>query len=283
MLALRRLGPGCEGHPLWDHGILWRVRLRHSLSSNKEGHGDGALQLYGRSRRGPTDRRLAPGQEGNLYGTTNEGGASGCFGLGCGTVFELTPAGAETVLHAFAGGADGENPVAALVRDAKSNLYGTTGQGGARCRGTIFEINPAETETTLFNFTYPDGSGPGLNPFGSELGNFYGTTSGGGAFGYGIVFEITKKGTEKLLYSFSGAADGFAPCGGAIRDAKGYLYGTAFEGAGVDCNDDGCGTVFGPTPAGEFKVLHTFTGRSDGGNAAAGLVMDRQGILYSTT
>jgi uncharacterized repeat protein (TIGR03803 family) len=152
----------------------------------------------------------------------------------------VTPAGAEIVLHAFAGGADGENRAAALVRDTKGNLYGTTGQGGAQCCGTIFEITPSGTETTLFNFNYADGSGTGPNRLVRSAGDFYRTTSGGGEFGNGTVFQITKKGTEKLLFSFNGATDGFAPYGGVIRYAKGNLYGTTFEGAGVDCNDNGC-------------------------------------------
>ncbi|MGO4885857.1 MAG: choice-of-anchor tandem repeat GloVer-containing protein [Bryobacteraceae bacterium] len=39
---------------------------------------------------------------GNFYGTTAGGGA-----WGPGTVFKLSPAGTETVLYSFTGGADG--------------------------------------------------------------------------------------------------------------------------------------------------------------------------------
>jgi uncharacterized repeat protein (TIGR03803 family) len=138
--------------------------------------------------------------------------------------------------------------------------------------------------TTLVSFDYTDGSGPGPNRLvRDDEGNFYGTTSVGGASGDGAVFELTKAGAEIVLYSFTGAADGFAPYGGVIRDAKGNLFGTAFQGAGVDCNDDGCGTVFELSAAGKFKVLHTFTGGADGGNPAGGLVMDKEGNLFGTT
>ncbi|MFZ0684142.1 MAG: choice-of-anchor tandem repeat GloVer-containing protein [Terriglobales bacterium] len=220
--------------------------------------------------------------EGNLYGTTNVGGILGSYC--CGTVFEVAPSGSETVLHAFAGGADGEYPVAALVRDAKGNLYSTTGQNGAYCCGTVFELTPSDTENILFNFNYTDGTGPGPNRLVRDAkGNLYGTTSGGGASGNGTVFELTKEGTETVLYSFTGAADGFAPYGGAIRDAKGNLYGTTFQGAGQGCNTDGCGTIYELTAAGKFTVLYTFTGGLDGGNPAGGLVMDEQGNLYGTT
>src|SRR5690348_13673708 len=51
---------------------------------------------------------------GNLYGTTNQGGALPCSSnaaFGCGTVFKLDPAGNETVLHTFTGSpGDGANP-----------------------------------------------------------------------------------------------------------------------------------------------------------------------------
>jgi uncharacterized repeat protein (TIGR03803 family) len=60
---------------------------------------------------------------GNLYGTTNRGGA-GC-GWGCGTVFQLDTSGTVTVLHSF-NGSDGEAPYAGLTADAAGNLYGTT-------------------------------------------------------------------------------------------------------------------------------------------------------------
>jgi uncharacterized repeat protein (TIGR03803 family) len=82
---------------------------------------------------------------GNLYGTAVDG-SGGCFfgGQGCGTVFKLGPTGSETTLYSF-GGADGGDPVAALVQDAAGNLYGTTVNGGASgfCRygcGTVFKL-----------------------------------------------------------------------------------------------------------------------------------------------
>jgi uncharacterized repeat protein (TIGR03803 family) len=76
--------------------------------------------------------------QGNLYGTTFGGGT-----LSKGTVFKLTPAGTETVLHSFtAGTTDGTQPYAGLVRDGQGNLYGTTHAGGAHGKGTVFKITP---------------------------------------------------------------------------------------------------------------------------------------------
>jgi uncharacterized repeat protein (TIGR03803 family) len=71
---------------------------------------------------------------GNLYGTTDAGGA-----YGAGTVFKVGPGGKESVLYSFTGGTDGEQPRAALGRDSAGNLYGTTYRGGAGY-GVIFKI-----------------------------------------------------------------------------------------------------------------------------------------------
>jgi len=80
---------------------------------------------------------------GNLYGTTALGGTStNCF-QGCGTVFELTPAGGgswtESVLHSF-DGSDGSTPYLNVVFDAAGNLYGVTFAGGVYGNGTVFEV-----------------------------------------------------------------------------------------------------------------------------------------------
>lgn len=87
--------------------------------------------------------------QGNLYGTTNGGGAYGsdCNYPGCGTVFELTPGSGgtwtETVLHSFNNsGGDGYQPYGNLVMDTAGNLYGTTSSGGAYGYGTVFEVTP---------------------------------------------------------------------------------------------------------------------------------------------
>jgi len=73
---------------------------------------------------------------GELYGTTVEGGGSGYYG----TVFSLDPStGAETVLHSFGSGADGEFPYGGVI-NVKHTLYGTTFGGGASGAGTVFAL-----------------------------------------------------------------------------------------------------------------------------------------------
>jgi uncharacterized repeat protein (TIGR03803 family) len=80
---------------------------------------------------------LVQDAQGNLYGTTYYGGASGA-----GTVFELDSTGNETVLYSFTGGSDGGNPHGGVVLDPSGNLYGTTTAGGNYDVGTVFKLVP---------------------------------------------------------------------------------------------------------------------------------------------
>jgi uncharacterized repeat protein (TIGR03803 family) len=190
---------------------------------------------------------------GMLYGTTSGGGANcGSIG-GCGTVFTITPSGAETVLYSFKGGeADGKNPMQAPLLDVNGTLYGTTRYGGTRNRGTVFSITTAGEERVLHNF---GGSGDGVLPYGGLLdvnGTLYGTTSNGGSVscgvrygdvhGCGTVFEITTSGEETVLHSFGDSKDGKYPYAGLIY-VDGTVYGTATAGGAKDA-----GTVFALTP-----------------------------------
>jgi len=125
---------------------------------------------------------------GNLYGTTQQGGASGL-----GTVFKVDKNGNATVLHSFAGGtADGELPfLSGLLRDAKGNLYGVTSEGGAHSFGMVYKLDSTGKETVLHSFTGKDGKIPYGDLILGKTGNLYGTTYGGGAYGGGVVFRIT--------------------------------------------------------------------------------------------
>lgn len=81
---------------------------------------------------------------GNLFGTTIDGG-KGCKPGGCGTVFELTPDGTETVLYEFSQKKGGFYTNATPVADKKGNLYGTATWGGLQsCSegcGTVFKLS----------------------------------------------------------------------------------------------------------------------------------------------
>jgi len=235
---------------------------------------------------------------GNLYGTTTYGGNvnlsyCGSSGYsGCGTVFKLDTNGKETVLHNFAG-ADGANPNASVIMDARGSLYGTTefggrlqdctGNGSEGC-GVVFKLR-GNKETVLYPFcsvgSCEDGAEPLAGLVMDRKGTLYGTAYLGGSPGYGVVFKLA--GTkETVLHAFTGFPDGAYPIGGLIIDGNGNLYGTASEGGRRNLNCEGCGTVF-KLAGRKMTVLHAFKGTPDGDRPAAELFMDINGNLYGTT
>ncbi|MFZ0805785.1 MAG: choice-of-anchor tandem repeat GloVer-containing protein, partial [Candidatus Sulfotelmatobacter sp.] len=138
---------------------------------------------------------LVQGSDGNLYGTTAEGGANGY-----GTVFKLTTAGKLTTLHSFASYPDGAYPEAAPIQGTDGNFYGTTPNGGTNgVAGTVFQITPSGALTTLYDFcaktNCADGTGPFEGLMQATNGKFYGTAFGGGAStncigGCGTAFSL---------------------------------------------------------------------------------------------
>jgi uncharacterized repeat protein (TIGR03803 family) len=92
---------------------------------------------------------LIPDGKGGFYGTTGGGGSTGCGGSGCGTVFDVTPGGSESVVYAFAGQPDGQGPQSTLLISKSGNIFGTTDSGGTYNDGTIFELASGGGETML--------------------------------------------------------------------------------------------------------------------------------------
>jgi uncharacterized repeat protein (TIGR03803 family) len=265
---------------------------------------------------------LIQANDGDLYGTTTWGGSGGhnCNNTvaGCGAAFKITLDGTLTPLHSFcsaSGCPDGAYPWGALVQGADGNFYGTTNRGGANWRdlGTVFEMTPAGTVTTLYSFGarggFADGSTPVAGLVQAEDGNLYGTTGEGGSGahcpvlgGCGTIFRITPNGTLTTLYNFcsqSGCTDGAIPQGALMQGVDGSLYGaTLFGGSGEYCPADPnpggwstCGTIFRITPGGAFATLYNFCSQSGcadgsfpGGNPSGGpLVEGADGTIYGTT
>jgi uncharacterized repeat protein (TIGR03803 family) len=204
---------------------------------------------------------LVQATNGDLYGTTFEGGANNG-----GTVFKITPGGTLTTLYNFcaqSGCTDGVQPDAGLVLAANGDFYGTTWAGGANSSasvagGTVFKITPSGTLTTLYSFcsrsACSDGEYPYVGLVQATNGDFYGTTPSGGANCLypcgGTLFKITPGGTLTTLYSFcsqSGCTDGESPVAGLVQATDGDFYGTTAGGGAGHCSegsDPGCGTVF---------------------------------------
>jgi uncharacterized repeat protein (TIGR03803 family) len=139
---------------------------------------------------------------GNLYGTTLNGGAhsgeivNGNTNNG-GTVFKISPAGVYSVLYAFSGAVDGQQPYAGLLLDSAGNLYGATSAGGGTgCSsigcGTVFKISASGAFSVLYAFdsNLSVGQSPWAGLVIDGEGNIYGTTSGDGARVGGTVFKI---------------------------------------------------------------------------------------------
>jgi uncharacterized repeat protein (TIGR03803 family) len=199
-------------------------------------------------------------------------------------------------LDRFSGGVDGSTPYAnaGLIFDASGNLYGTTSLGGTHMGGTAFELAPdgkgGWQESVLYSFCSVTNCADGTDVLGGVIfdtsGNLYGTTYGGGAANAGTVFKLTRQSagnwTENVIYSFTGKSDGRHPFAGLVFDSSGNLYSTTGFGG-----NHAMGTVFRltPHPDGSWteSVLHSFTGRSDGGGPLGGLILDGSGNLYGTT
>jgi uncharacterized repeat protein (TIGR03803 family) len=186
---------------------------------------------------------------GNLYGTTQYGGASND-----GVVFKLTKpapgktAWTESVIASFTGsGGNGANPVAGVAFDNAGNLYGTTQYGGGGPSvsigsGVVYKLAPPNASTNswtpsiLLNLGGSYGANSGADPVFDKQGNLYITTEGGGTSEGGTVVKLAKPAsaagswTPTVLYNFT-PATGANPAAGVIFDSKfASLYGTTATG-----------------------------------------------------
>jgi uncharacterized repeat protein (TIGR03803 family) len=228
---------------------------------------------------------VVQGPDGNYYGTTAQGGVNGN-----GTVFRVTPKGVYTVLYAFQGSPDGQNPQANLYLASDGNFYGTTARGGANGGGTIFRVSSTGVFTLLYTFTNgTDGGFPSAGVIEGSDGNFYGTTVSGGAInaagftGYGTIFQMTPNGVLTTIYTFTGGdADGSSPYAGLVEGSDGFLYGTTNSD---EVGDTGYyfGSVFKVSKTGAFKTLYHFGDGNDGGNPDGGLLEAQDGSFYGST
>jgi len=285
------LGQGC--------GVVFQLKR----GSNGKWHETVLHSFTGKDGEFPSGTLVAD-KNGNLYGTTPDGGPS-CSQLGCGVVFELVHGNGGKwtfkVLHNFAI-TDGANPYAGMISDSQGNLYGTTSSGGnvSACPneggcGVVFELTPTGNgnwaETVVYEFSGTDGGGPmGPVTFDSS-GNLYGTTSYGGNKKWGTVFELTPgrngQWSEQVLHSFSfGTKDGSEPEGGLTFDGSGNLLGATINGGTK--GQQGWGTAFELTvqTGGKWKetILRAFDEHKiEGGDPTSDLIPDGTGNLYGVT
>jgi len=217
---------------------------------------------------------LVQGTNGELYGTTYNGGSKGL-----GTFFEVTTSGTLTVLHSFVGGkTDGENPTGGLTLGTDGNFYGTAQMGGTSSQGVVFKMTTAGVITILHSFNAVfDGSFPWGPPIEGTDGNFYGTASGGKGQD-GLVYKITtSSGAYSTLYTFT-AATGNYPIAPPTQGTDGYLYVPASLGG---LNQ--CGTIVKLSTAGVLQSTYDFPCGAGGAFPIGPLVQASNGNFYSTT
>src|ERR1022692_32021 len=229
---------------------------------------------------------------GNLYGTTQNGGTANN-----GVVYKLDAAGHYSVLYRFTGGSDGGQPIAGVIRDSAGSLYGTTVAGGGTSGcGVVYKLDATGHLTVLHSFTGDtDGCGPQGGVIGDAGGPLYGTTTfgglnaagcffgGGGLVGCGVVYKLDTTGYT-VLHSFAGGADSGNPGAGVTRDPAGNLYGTAgYRSGDPQCSEGNCGVVYKLDKTGNYSVLYSFTGGTNGESPTAGVVRGPAGNLFGTT
>jgi uncharacterized repeat protein (TIGR03803 family) len=239
-----RAGGGAECGASGGCGTLFRVAIDGShyavLHTFTGGATDGAI---------PGAGALLQATDGSLYGTTANGGGSGCHAPGgCGILFRMAVDGTGyAVLRRFTGGpTDGASPNG-LTQATDGFLYGTTAAGGGSgCNGPL-------GCGTLFRMA-PDGTG------------------------YAVLH----------LFTGVSGNDGFGPAAALIQATDGSLYGTTEFGGvcALSLLNEGCGTLFTVTPAGSYAVLHSFTldpaDGADGAYPLARLLQARDGRFYGT-
>ena len=185
---------------------------------------------------------------GNLYGTTNDGGANFV-----GSVYELSPSGSgwtrqNIYSFSFSGDQDGQHPFGGLTFDSQGNLYGTTTVKGPQGGGTAFELIPsAGNWTFILLHAFTGTRGPVAPLTLDAAGNVYGTSAKTNEDGE--VFKLSPSGggwTYTILHDFSGS-DGKQPLSNVSIDTQGNLYGTTILGGITNCFQ-GCGVVWEITP-----------------------------------
>jgi uncharacterized repeat protein (TIGR03803 family) len=227
----------------------------------------------------PTEMTLVQGIDGDLYGTTTNGGA-----FGFGTVFKVSHSGTLTTLWSFCQKTncpDGAYPQAGLTLVIGGDLYGTTYRGGANGYGEVFKITPKGALTVVYSFCSlsrcADGYYPtaGVAMIQATDGNLYGSVSGNGG-----IFKLTRAGKETWLWPYPAATPVYGP-NGLMQASDGNFYLTDSGRNGFSP-----GNVWKITPAGkgtEFYPFCQLTNCADGVFPGGPLVQGANGSLYGTT
>jgi uncharacterized repeat protein (TIGR03803 family) len=249
-------GPGFINPQISGWGTVFKLNQMGELTTLASFVGTNGLSPSG----------LIVGQDGNLYGTTYDGGEDWLSGgnLGnLGTVFRVTPGGILTTLVSF-DNTNGANPNGLFV-GANGNLYGTTGAG------TIFELSEAGDLTTLASFASQQW--PNAMVLGRD-GDFYGTTGGCCAYPLGTVFRLSTNGDWTTLVTFR--EESASDINSLIAGSDGNFYGTTWHGG-----TNSSGSIFEISTNGAFSTLFSFSAKD--APWPNQLILGTDGSFYATT
>jgi uncharacterized repeat protein (TIGR03803 family) len=219
---------------------------------------------------------LVQGTDGQLYGTTYNGGSKGM-----GTAFKVTTSGTFTLLHSFNGGAsDGAYPTGGFTLGSDGNFYGTTqlgGGGSPGSQGVAFKMTTTGAITLLHTFSSTtDGAFPWGPPVLASDGNFYGTLSDSHN-NQGLVYKLTSTGTYSTIYTFD-STHGAYPIAPPTQGTDGLLYIPVSQGG-----TSFCGTIVKISTAGALNGSYSFPCGPGGAFPVGPLVQASDGNFYSTT
>ncbi|MGH9495983.1 MAG: choice-of-anchor tandem repeat GloVer-containing protein [Candidatus Sulfotelmatobacter sp.] len=214
---------------------------------------------------------LLLGADGNFYGTTAFGDT-----VNDGALFRITRSGVYTVLHDFAGDADGRDPLAPPIQASDGNLYGGT---VGNVNSTIYQYSRTGVFSTIYQFDQAHGFGVVGQLIQGADGSLYGTATGGGVHNCGTIFKLSRAGVIFKAYSFPCGQGGSSPNSALLQASDGNFYGTATAGG-----TGNVGIAFKMTPTGKVSILHNFQdGTSDGSQPVGALTQGTDGNLYGTT
>lgn len=253
----------------WQYNVLWTFT----------GGNDGGVPVS----------RLTMDANGNLYGTTTQGG-TGVVG----TAFELSPptngqSWTESVLYNFTGNNDGGEPMGNVLLGSDGNIYGTTAGYGQYNYGVVFKLtssNGAWSESVLHAFQgSTDGEVPRDGLIQDGNGTLYGTTAGFDN-SYGNVFSLNTDGSNYAsIYNIPPCQNcytGNGPWQTVTMDANGALYGTT-----IADGENNNGEVFKLTPRKNnqwtAKVLYAFQGGAASQYPYSTVLLGKNGQLYGTS
>ncbi len=257
----------CVAGSVYNYGLLYKVTPAGTYTDL---HDFSAANGDGGQPNGPP----VAASDGNLYGTTELGGANGN-----GAIYKVTPAGVVSILYSFLGGADGHNPNASLIQGKDGNLYGTAANGGAGGSGTVFKITTKGKLTVLHAFDGTDGTQPNGALVQGTDGNFYGVTFQGGTNNDGVVYKVSASGKFTLIHNFDIPTDGSYAYAAMVQGTDGNFYGTTnYYGGDTD-------TIYKVTLKGVYSVVYQFNGSSStiGTSAANAMIQNTNGLLYGAT